>query len=232
MDGIVMSAQTMQLPLEAAPHLKERYERLIDAITSEHAGNMCDESKAFLECIFRTIITDRNGEVQEGSRGHATFMQLYDQARASLNLSMQGDLQVANVMRSAAEVIGVTRNNFGAVSHGQDGYEERTADLQDAYYVARESLSLAAYLYAKHVTAISDNANARIHYDDNPEFNEYLDEAGDVIVAGIAMLPSEVLFKNDPVAYKEQLLEFNNDQEVEYYLDMHAQHEADIMRGK
>lgn len=208
MDGIVLDAQTMRIPIDVAPHLSERYDRFMVAIASEHSGDICDEAKSFLECIFRTIIINRNGFVDEGPSGHATFIQLFDQAWGTLLSAADRD-EFYPIIRSSVKSIGEIRNNYGGVSHGQDGYDVRSLGLQEAMYTARQALSVATYLYSHHLTTGQDCRNSRISYGDNPNFNEYLDSGGDLIVAGVPMLPSEILFNNDLTAYKEQLIEYS-----------------------
>lgn len=214
MQGVILDATTLQLPLERAPQLNERHSRLLLAIASEHPGDICDEAKAFLECIFRTIITNSRGEVDEGPRGHATFMSLYGQAWECLNFA--GDeYGIAQTVRTVVETIGVTRNSYGGVSHGQDGYDDRALGAKEALYIGREALSIAAYFYAHHITLSQQVVNARIDYLDNPEFNDYLDAEGTIEVAGVTMVPSEILFNNDPVAYRAQLSEFRQSSDDE-----------------
>lgn len=71
-----------------------------------------------------------------------------------------------------------------------------------------------------------------LKYADNTDFNDFLDDSGDKVeVAGIEMLPSEVLFNTDPKAYKDQL---NNwfDEQAQIGEDIVIQREIDKRRGK
>lgn len=234
MDGLSLDGKSLNLPIESANHLKERYERLVNSLSSHYSGDTCDEAKAFLECIFRTIVTDRNGQVDEGS-GRATFISLFDQAWDVIIQNELGDT-FRQHFRKTAQLIGDIRNNYGGNSHGQDGYDDRSIAQEEAVYLARQALAIAGYMYAKHLRSGQDNQNVRIHYEDNPAFNEYLDSSEEVTIAGIAMVPSEVLFQNDPIAYKEQLIEFKTDSEYESWVDAQSdawmEMQGDIERGK
>lgn len=51
-----------------------------------------------------------------------------------------------------------------------------------------------------------------VKYTDNTEFNDYLDNLGEnVTVAGLEMLPSEVLYNTDRKAYEDQLYSWTNE---------------------
>ena len=45
-----------------------------------------------------------------------------------------------------------------------------------------------------------------IRWEDNSEFNQSIDDANNVLVSGIDMQPSEVLYNSDYEAYKEQFV--------------------------
>lgn len=147
------------------------------------------------------------GAVDEGSRGYASFMYLHDQAQDHLK-SPGEKFGMAPTLRQIVDMIGKVRNNYGSVSHGKDGYDEGSIGLSEALFIGRTTLSLAAYFYSRHMSVSKAGENKRISYLDNPDFNDMLDNDGSVNIAGIDMLQSEILFNNDPIAYKEQLLEY------------------------
>jgi abortive infection Abi-like protein len=230
-DGIVLNAKTMRLPLDSATHMRDRYERLIKAINTQQAGDICDEAKAFLECIFLTIINNRQGAAEDPS-GHPTFPQLFDKACVQLNRTEVTD-KILRESKKIVLLIGNIRNNYGSTSHGKDGYDKAAIDLQSATHMAREAFSIAAFMFESHLATSGDLQNKRVNYGDNPDFNEFIDSQSDIIeVLGTPMLPSEVLFNTDHIAYKEQLIEFKQEIEEQYYYDMWLDHESDILRGK
>ena len=72
----------------------------------------------------------------------------------------------------------------------------------------------------------------RIPYDQNPEFNQSLDDAQPlVVVAGTSLLPSEVLYNTDYGVYKAALDEYLEKQ-VQMGEDLAVQAEIDRRRGK
>lgn len=71
-----------------------------------------------------------------------------------------------------------------------------------------------------------------VKYGENEEFNDFLDDGGEkVIVAGIEMLPSEVLYNTDRKAYVDQLNSWI-DEQVQMAADIAVQQEIDKRRGK
>jgi len=72
----------------------------------------------------------------------------------------------------------------------------------------------------------------KLQYNDNRDFNEWLDEHNDeVSVGGVSMLPSEVLYKTDYLAYKTASDDYIN-QQVQMGEDLAVQAEIDRRRGK
>lgn len=233
-NSIILDAQSLGLPISSASHLSERYTHLLEALSTENAAGACDHSKTFLETIFRTIITDRNGEIRETSGQRASFVELYRQTCECLD-PHESDAIFLPIVKKGATVIADMRDNYGSSSHGQDGYHERRVELAEATFLVRLSLVIASYVYSRHKHSTTSHENSRLHYEDNSSFNEYLDSEGDVEVAGIFVVPSKVLFDNDPIAYKEQLLEYTNDvyvDEIEAAAESWFELQSDIARGK
>lgn len=72
----------------------------------------------------------------------------------------------------------------------------------------------------------------QVKYEDNRDYNEQIDESNpEVEVNGVPMLPSEVLYKTDYLAYKAGLDEYNNEM-VQKGEDLAVQAETDRRRGK
>ena len=135
------------------------------------------------------------------------------------------------------QIIATMRDNYGIGSHGTR-WLPRTENRAEAIFVARLSLTAAGYMYERHIHTSTDYQDSRLHYEDNQIFNDYLDSEGDVEVAGIFVAPSKILFDNDPIAYPEKLIEFENDRfayenwdEVEAAAESWIEMQSDIARG-
>ena len=69
---------------------------------------------------------------------------------------------------------------------------------------------LASFLIISHAEDLKDRN--RVYYEENDEFNRYIDESSEeeVVVRGIQLTPSRALY-SDIEAYKEELLSFINE---------------------
>ncbi|OJU88185.1 hypothetical protein BGO17_04420 [Candidatus Saccharibacteria bacterium 49-20] len=198
------------LTIRSAAHFDERLRALHDSLATGTSGSVVDEAKALLECVFRTIITDHNGEVAPGHRGQPTFPELYEQAKACINLSNDGDvaIRIDEACAKTVLIIGQIRNSNGATSHGQDAYAENLLGAHEAHFIAREALSIAALFLNRH-SETESHLHSRLRFEDHSEFNEYVDDTEDwPVIFGQNMRPSEVLFNTDPTSYQAALIEY------------------------
>lgn len=196
---------------KSAEHLNLRISSLLDAISEANGGKILDASKNLLETVFRTMVTDKNGEVQEGRRA-ATFPGLYAQAKDCIRLSDEPEIidRITELCDKAVLIVGQLRNSFGFNSHGRDGYDIGEIGLPESLFVARVALGITNLFYGKHINSPLSHMNARVRYEDHEAFNEYFDSihGEDVTVGGIVVRPSEVLFNADEIAYREYLIEY------------------------
>jgi hypothetical protein len=121
---------------------------------------------------------------------------------------------IGRLAGSLVNVVAELRNNFGAASHGDDGYHENPIDSPSADFVMSSVDGLAALLYSKHKNTIVPERATRINYQDFPEFNDWMDEQGKdfEIVVGEEIVfrytASRILFDQDMNAYKELLIQY------------------------
>lgn len=197
--------------LEGLPHLEERFQFLLDALDEQHPGKIIDEAKCFLESTFRTIDIDHYGDEHRDRIDRLRMPELFTEVGQVVILS--DNEIVSHQLREMCDrhftYIGSIRNAEGAAAHGRDGYHESSTGLAEALYVANIALSIGVLFYSRHRMRGNVSNNKRLKYEDYPEFNNYLDEAqDDITVAGISLIPSDVLFNTDHKAYREALIEF------------------------
>ena len=128
------------------------------------------------------------------------------------------DETVSGQLREMCDVhftrIGSIRNAEGAAAHGRDGYHETTVGLPEALYIAQSAVAVGTLFFSRYRARADWRTNTRPRYDDNPEFNDWLDEQQDAIeIASTVLTPSEILFNTDPKAYRNALIEFMSDNE-------------------
>lgn len=113
------------------------------------------------------------------------------------------ELDFVNQVNKLIVSIGDVRNKRGDISHGRLSPKEYFSDSQFAYLVMNITDNILYYVlhcFSK-ISAIKE-----LEYEDNPEFNEWLDNENPI--ANLSY--SKALFDQDQVAYE---------QELENYLD-------------
>ena len=207
---------------ESATHLIEQKERIQQALARRDVALVLDTSKAFLESIFKTILTDRTG-----SAADLDFSPLFRAVREAMPLS--DDTAVADhlhkVSNSLVHTLAELRNRYGAASHGNDGYYVSPVKLPEAEMLVQFVDGFAGFIYRRHKESSDPELAARIHYNDYPDFNDYLDnqyEGYNLALSDkhqLTLTASELLFRSDLQAYREMLIQFrvseNEDQQTE-----------------
>ncbi|MEM7147534.1 MAG: abortive infection family protein [Verrucomicrobiota bacterium] len=205
------STEALALSPEAV-HLLEQKERIQQAIASSDPALILDTSKAFLESIFKTILEDRVGSSEIPS----DFTPLFKAVRDSLPMSRDNGVadRLQRIAGSIVHNVGELRNDYGAASHGSDGYYQCPVQMDEAHMVVQFIDGLAGFIFSKHKASSDPIRATRIHYEDYPEFNSFWDEQYEgyelpFTTTEISVIPaSEVLFKSDLRAYREALLQF------------------------
>lgn len=202
---------------ETARHLIEQKERLESAIERRDPSLSIDLSKAFLESIFKTIISDR----EDNPSFKKEFFPLYKQVKEHISFSENEHIseKLSNLAGSIVNTTGELRNKYGAASHGDDGYHHSPLSIHDVEFVMSAVDGLAAFLYTRHRETLEPDIHHRIQYDDYPEFNDWLDGQFD----GFYMQLSEkikidksaslILFEHDSTGYREMLIQYTSTEE-------------------
>ena len=207
---------------ESATHLLEQKERIQQALARRDVALVLDTSKAFLESIFKTILTDRTGTAAD-----LDFSPLYRAVRESMPLS--DDAAVAEhlhrVTNSIAHTLAELRNRYGAASHGNDGYYVSPVKISEAEMLVQFVDGFAGFIYRRHKESGDPELAARIHYNDYPEFNDFLDtqyEGFQLQLSDrhkLSISVSELLFTNDQKGYREMLIQYRATEEEDRALD-------------
>lgn len=195
-----------------AVHLIEQKERVEQAVISRDPALTLDTAKAFLESIFKTILSDRIAEPNLDQ----DFSPLYRNVRDELplNRDQAANEMLRNLTNCIVHNVAELRNAFGAASHGDDGYFENPIEMPEAEMVARIVDGMAGFLYRKHKTHGNPEQAARIYYEEHPEFNDFLDgqwKGYELAVSDknkISLPASRIIFITDPTAYREILLQY------------------------
>lgn len=218
-DEIMLMHSTSEALVQTteATHLVEQRDRVVSAMVKRDAPQILDTTKALLESVFKTILTDRKGALE----GTPNFSPLYRMVISDLKLSQNEKVcgLLEKLGSGLVHQIGELRNAFGASSHGKDGYATSPVEMDEAFMVVQIVDGLAGFLLKKHKASSDPKLAARIHYADYPEFNDFLDELdeGYTLPFGssqnLHFSASQLLFTNDQKAYRDALLQFINSEE-------------------
>lgn len=198
-------------------YLLEQKSRLEQAVSSKDPGLTLDTSKALLESIFKTIISDRVAEPNLGQ----DLSPLYKNVRDVLALNQ--DAQASDILKrltnSIVHNVGELRNKYGAASHGDDGCYENPIQMPEAEMIAHLVDGMGGFLYKKHKDLSDPELAQRIYYSDYSEFNDWLDSQNNPIKIPIEEakeIPfSTFLFTYDVISYRAMLLQFNSTEETD-----------------
>lgn len=201
---------------ESATHLLEQKERIQQALARRDIALVLDTSKAFLESIFKTILTDRTGAAPD-----LDFTPLYKAVRDAMPLSDDANvaIHIKNLTNSIVHELGQLRNRYGAASHGSDGYYVSPVKLSEAEMLVQFVDGFAGFIYRRHKDSEDPELSARIHYNDYAEFNDFLDaqfDGYDLALSDkhrLTLTASELLFRSDPSAYREMLIQYRASEE-------------------
>lgn len=217
MSTYLQNIDLVRQDLEGLPHLEERFQFLLDALDEQHPGRIIDEAKCLLESIFRTIDIDHHGVEQKDRIDRLRMPELFTEVSEIVTLSddqfVSGRLH--NMCENSFNRIAQIRNAEGAAAHGRDGYHEAVVGLPEALYVAQSAIAIGTLFFSRHQARSDWRTNKRQQYEDNPEFNEWLDEQqAEIRIVDTVLSPSEVLFNTDPKAYRNALAEFMGERET------------------
>lgn len=200
-----------------AVHIEKQVQTLELAIAENNTGLAFDMAKALVESICITILKDRDCEPTKKNdlpgllKETLKELQLVPDEHPDGKKPTESLKRIANGLTSTIAGICELRNAEGFASHGKDAYTLQALDPVQVHLVARAADAVVNFLFKAHKNYITQPLE-RIRYQDNPEFNKYLDDAHDqILILGLPYLPSEILFNLDRNAYYDNLISYKND---------------------
>lgn len=202
-------------------HIEEQVKALELAVV-QNTGLAFDLARTLVESTCKTIITERGSVFDKNDDLHklfktatlcVPFLPVASADDAGARKSLQQTLKGLN---TALQGVCELRNTFGFASHGSDGPRPVMEQIQ-ALLVAQAADAIIGFLYSVHRQDLSRPKTALLEYEDNPQFNEWLDEQCEAVC--ILLLPpyrpSDVLFNVDREAYRDLLMDFEVEDETE-----------------
>lgn len=132
--------------------------------------------------------------------------------RRALNELQKGrgfsDASMCQRLSGVVHYIGELRNDHGDISHGRASLKDQVNDADFAELIISITENLGTYMLRR----LDYLAESVIEYEDNPEFNVYLDDHNPL--PGI-VLYSKALFEQEPETYEVELGDYKIQDEAE-----------------
>ena len=200
--------------LKKAIKEKKRWEELsksIELVDNNRLDNpniALDAAKTILESIAKTILTDKSIKYESDSKIQFLVKRSFETLPIFSKLGdkdLKSAKSIIGSFENITKKIGAFRNSYGFFSHGQD----LQSDKFDKYLielVISSSDLISSFLIISHSEDLKDRA--RVYYDENEVFNNYLDYyTEEVVISNITIDASRALF-TDEEAYKDRMNAF------------------------
>lgn len=167
----------------------------------QHPDIAIESCKALLESIANTTlqILDSTYVKDESIEVHKLLKKAKDKL---LSFDVEAEESILTKATSLLHGIAEIRNKRGDISHGRALPKELRSSIQLAKLIKSTTDGVAAYFL--YLLCEVMNLDTEIQYEDNPKFNEYLDDSldvGDIT----SQSPSYILFAIDPISYFDRL---------------------------
>lgn len=171
-----------------------------------------ENAKALLEGISKEVCVKKSVELDKNSK----MSGLLKTAFKSLGYpSTSTILQIGTAIANVGQQMGNFRNEIGTTAHGKTVEELQKRqnsihDLTGNFLIEATSIVCCFLIEAFETDQPIKIVEEEIDYDDNESFNDYWDEQyGEFSMGDYSFFASEILFSNDPEAYKAELKSFN-----------------------
>lgn len=200
-------------------HVEQQVKSIEQAVV-ENPSLAFDLAKTLVESVCRVVLGERN----VGFREDDDLPKLFKTASQHLPFlppTASGEAEVRDSLKrtlgglsTAIQGICELRNRCGFASHGS-GTPRPPMESVQALMAAEAADTIVGFLHRVHKqdrTSRYPPNLPRTKYDDNPEFNDSIDEAhGTIRIFAVEFQPSEVLFQMEPESYRVYLAEFDAD---------------------
>lgn len=164
--------------------------------------------KSLIEGVSKTIILYLDKSESRATLKKLDFQPIVKKAFETLSI-FDPEFEVDFVRRIASliQIMAELRNSRGELSHGQVYPKDENSRDIFAILVVDISDALLSYMLTS-LYALDLELHEAISYDNNPEFNQYLDE----LYPDIGIKYSKALYDQDYIQYTQQLFDMNIDE--------------------
>lgn len=198
--------------MEKAPSFQHYHGHIDNIIRNVYTNpiSSIELCKSVTEGICKTILNDKGESIPE------KYLNLVSTTIAKLDLSYHQDsqhlLELSKRLGSILHYIAEIRNECGSyASHGQDiEHKQISSDL--ALFVLHSTNAILGFILHFYIATNDYRRSERIRYEDNQRINELIDDEYEM-EATYKISYSKALFSQDPAAYRDLVLEF---EQIEY----------------
>jgi hypothetical protein len=194
-------------------HIEEQVKGIERAVM-ENPGLAFDLAKTVVESACRAILSERkilfkpDDDLSRLFKAATMNLPLLPAAASSEAEARKSLAQTLNGLHTALQGVCELRNAYGFASHGSEGPRPVMESVQ-ALLAAQAADAIIGFLYRVHRQERAALPSPRLGFDDNGAFNDYVDEANEVVrIFDLEYRPSEVLFGIDQDAYRDLLSGF------------------------
>lgn len=199
-------------------HIEEQV-RAIELAVTENPNLTFDLAKTVVESTCKTILKERKIAFDANDNLPKLFKTVVMSlpmlpVAASAEIEARRSLaQTMNGLHTALHGVCELRNLHGFASHGKEESRPPMGSIQ-ALLAAQTADTIIGFFHRLHLQDRTQPSFPRLAYDDNVEFNDYVDEANEAVrIFDLSYQPSEVLFNVDLEAYRTLLGEFDVDED-------------------
>jgi hypothetical protein len=176
-----------------------------------------EASKALIEAICKTILNDLGNEFDKKWNIQKLVRETFNSLKILKLLEVKDKNRAKQIIGSFQNIIqnlAELRNDYGFLSHGSD-VELNDIDSLIAELCRKSSDVIGGFLLKSHISFSKINDLDRLRYEEYKSFNEWFDNQQDLSLkianAKTSYSASEALFYLDRKAYKEELLDYDED---------------------
>jgi hypothetical protein len=195
------------------PHIEEQIKSIEEAVV-EKPTFAFDLARTLIESVCRTILADRKISFNSDDDLPKLF-KVVTTNLPFLPSSVSGETDARKSLKKTlgglqTAVLGVCelRNSYGFASHGAEAGRP-AMDTVQAFMVAQSADAIVGFLHRVHRQGHVPTTSKRMKYEDNPDFNGYVDDAHEPVrIFDEEFTPSRVLFEMAPEPYRVYLTEY------------------------
>jgi hypothetical protein len=199
-------------------HIEQQVTAIEQAVV-ENPGLAFDLSRTLVESACRSVLGERSVSV-DSDDDLPTLFKLATRslpflpAEVSTQVEVRRSLaQTLNGLHTAVQGICELRNRCGFASHGS-GAPRPPLQMEQALLAAEAADTIVGFLCGVHRLDRAPHASKRALFEENGEFNDYVDGAtGPIQVLEAEFRPSDVLFQLEPQTYQIYLADFQAERE-------------------